>query len=142
MKKFSFLLLITGIAQIGLGQVKLLADKKEVKTFCDGFMQKTLENKLAEGFQTVKQYSKIDPQTLDKLNDVMADQLSALEVYGKMMSYSLIEEKNVQESLLKMTYMLKFENSCLKFDFRFYNNGKGWQVNFLNFTEKIEEFFR
>lgn len=124
-------------------QPKSIPDLKQIPAFCENFMQKFKDNKISEAIELMKDYSVIDPAELDKMGILISNRIARLgDSYGKILSYEFIEEKNIKEFLLKRVYMLRFEKSCLKFDFRFYNGGSGWTVNHFNFTEQLEEFFK
>jgi len=103
-------------------------------------MQTFSERKFTEAIETLKIYSVIDPIKIDDLIYTVERQMGILgDTFGKNLSYEFIAEKNVKGVLLKRVYLLKFEKMCLKFDFRFYNNGHGWTITNFNYSEDIDD---
>jgi hypothetical protein len=127
--------------QISNCQYQLLRDKKHVDSICREFMQTFSENKYTQAISMLKKYSVIDPIKIDDLIYTVEKQMSRLgNSFGKVLNYELMSEKNVKNFLLKKVYILKFEKMCLKFDFRFYDNGQGWTIINFNYSEDISEF--
>lgn len=142
MKKALIVICLFCFVQRASSQIKPIVDRKGVAVFCENFMQKFVDKKIDSAFQYLKIYSVIEPEEIDKLTVMLKRQLELLgDSYGNIISFGFIDEKSVKEFLIKRTYMLLFEKSCLKFDFRFYNNGSGWTVNHFNFTADLEQFF-
>jgi hypothetical protein len=124
-------------------QAKYFKDKTEVETYCAKFMDNISRYKIEDAIMSMKEYSVIESADIDKLSEMAIEQFKGVEgKYGKTISFELMEEKQIRNTLMKRSYLLKFEKSCLKFDFVFYNNGKGWALTNFNYAAEIEGFVK
>ena len=123
-------------------QANLIKDEKASILVCEEFMKKLSERKFVEAIQMLKEYSVIDSGKIDTLTFIVSEQMESLgNAYGSIVSYEFIKQRSIENFLFKRIYMLRFEKFYLRFDFTFYNNGKGWRIINFNFTEHLEDVF-
>ena len=142
MKKFCLLFALVLSFGFSFGQVKHPKTKQEIIAVCNKFMDTFQKGKYSEAFDLMKPYTVIEDYKLDTLtNTAKAQMISVNNSYGKTIGFELVSEKAASLSLLKVTYILKFEQSVLKFRFVLYNNELGWTIIKFKYDADIDDLF-
>jgi hypothetical protein len=142
MKKPLLLLPLCLLVQFAFCQVKHPKIKQDVITVCNQFMDTFQKSKFAAAFDLLKPYTVIEDYKLDTLANKAALQVKGLSsTNGKMLSYELVQEKTVKSTLSRLYYLLKFEQSYLKFRFTLYNNGEDWTITGIKYAEDVDDLF-
>lgn len=103
-------------------------------TFSRGYYSKAI--------QTLKQDSFIDEDDIDKLDTTLNDQMVRIRyAYGSIISYELVDEKKINNSIARRRYLLKFKRYFVIFDFTIYNNGSGWAIVNFDFNSNNKMLF-
>lgn len=124
------------------GQAKMYTTRDSINIFCDKVMQTLVDGKYSAAIQMFKQRSVMDETVIDKIDKTLNDQMPGiLPYYGKILSYELVEEKQLKNVLSRKRYILKFENYFLSFDFVLYNNGTGWTISNFYYKDETKELF-
>ena len=127
---------------VSYGQAKMYTTRDSINMFCDKVMQTLVDGKYSAAIQLFKQRSVMDETVIDKIDKTLNDQMPGiLPYYGKILSYELVEEKQLKNVLTRKRYILKFENYFLSFDFVLYNNGSGWTVSNFYYKDETKELF-
>jgi len=127
---------------VSYGQAKMYTTRDSINMFCDKVMQTLVDGKYSAAIQLFKQRSVMDETVIDKIDKTLNDQMPGiLPYYGKILSYELVEEKQLKNALARKRYILKFENYFLSFDFVLYNNGSGWTVSNFYYKDETKELF-
>ena len=123
-------------------QANLFTSKDSLNMFCDKVMQTLVDGKYSTAIQMLTQKSVLDTAVINSIDKTLSDQLPGiLPYYGKILSYELLEEKLLKNTLARKRYILKFENYFLSFDFVLYNNGTGWTVSNFYYKDETKELF-
>ena len=142
MKKFYLLFALVLSFGISYGQVKHPKTKQEIIAICDKFMDTFQKGRYADAFDLMKPYTVIEDYKLDTLANTAKEQMiSVNKIYGKTLGFELVSEKAASPALLKVTYILKFEQSVLKFRFILYNNELGWTIIKFKYDVEIDDLF-
>lgn len=135
---FSFCLMFF----FSFAQAKLFTTRDSLNMFCDKVMQTLVDGKYSQAIQMFRQKSVMDSSVINNVDKTLNDQIpNILPFYKKIVGYSLIEEKELRNSLARRRYLLKFENYFLSFDFVLYNNGTGWTVSNFYYKDDTKEIF-
>jgi len=138
------LVLLTGclLSQLAFSQIKHPRLKQEIITVCNQFMGTFQKGKFSEAFDLLKPYTVIEDYKLDTLANTAANQVKNLSsTYGKMLSFELVQEKTVKSTLSHLYYLLKFQQSYLKFRFELYNNGETWTITGFKYNDDPDDVF-
>lgn len=109
---------------------------------CDQFMGTFAKGKYVDAFDHIKPYTVVEDYKVDTLAAKAVKTMEYLvTVYGKIVGYEQSYEKPVK-SLSRLTYLLKFEKLCLKFQFTMYNNGEGWILTHIKYDDEIDDMFQ
>ena len=142
MRKLISIIFLSIIFSVSHGQSKMFTTKDSINIFCDKVMQTLVDGKYSAAIQMFKQRSVMDATVIDKIDKTLNDQMPGiLPYYGKIMSYELVEEKQLKNALIRKRYILKFESYFLSFDFVLYNNGTGWSVSNFYYKDETKELF-
>jgi hypothetical protein len=125
------------------GQETHLVTKPEMMAVCNKFMAAFRNKKYTQALQGLKPYSSIEPFKLDTLAVSASQQMAAFtKENGEMLSFEIASEKDVKNSLIKLTYLGKFKRWYIRFVFVLYNNGGGWAITKFNYDQEIDELFQ
>ena len=117
-------------------------NKQEIIAVCDKFMDAFKKGKYTDACEYLKQYSVISDNNLDTLATASKYQIdTGSNGFGKSVSFELISERPVKNTLIKLVYLLKFERSFLNFRFILYNNGNGWTITTLTYDGEVDDLF-
>jgi hypothetical protein len=142
MRKLSLFLLLALVANASFAQIKHPKNKLEILAVCGKFMEAFKNGKFTDAYDSLKPYTVIEDYKIDTLVGKTKQQMIALSSsYGKAMSFERLHEKTVSNTLIQLNYLLKFEQSCLKFRFVLYNNGNGWTITNFKYNEEIDDLF-
>jgi hypothetical protein len=134
------IVVMTLYSQIAFSQLKHPTDKQELKNVCAKFMDSFRLEKFQAAFDLLKPYSVIEDYKLDTIANTTKEQMKTLSTsYGKIISYEEVSEKEIKNDLTQLNYLLKFQQSFLRFSFILYNNGSGWTVTNLKYNEEIDD---
>ena len=117
--------------------------KQKIISSCNEFMEDFRTGNIDEAFEKLKQVSVIEPEKIDTLAATADRQMKSISgSFRKFVSYSLVKEKEVSDFLIELIYILKFENSFLKFKFILYKTRTGWKINQFAYNDELDELFQ
>lgn len=141
MKIISILITVT-LFTFSCKENKVDNDKRNIQILCDQIMEKFKTEKYKEGTDQLKQISFLDSTGLDTLAITMSKELTSYsEIYGKINSVEYLGEKKVGNFLVHRFYALKFDRSCLKFQFTLYKNNYYWRLTGFNYNDEFKDLF-
>jgi hypothetical protein len=142
MKKPILLLFLTLITKFSFCQLNHPQNRQDLIAICDKFMDAFKSERFDKAFDLIKPYSVIENYKLDTLASTVSRQVGGLSsVYGKLIGYEQVSDKQVKYSLVKLVYMIKFEKGFLELHFILYNNGTGWTITNFKYDEKTDDLF-
>jgi hypothetical protein len=142
MRKLISVIILSIFFSVSYGQSKMFTTRDSINLFCDKVMQTLVDGKYSAAIQLFTKRSVMDITVIDKIDKTLNDQMPGiLPYYGKILSYQLIEEKELKNALARKRYILKFESYFLTFDFVLYNNGTGWTVSNFYYKDETKELF-
>ncbi len=62
--------------------------------------------------------------------------------FGKTLSYFFFDQKNVKDTFVKLTYVIKYENHVTRWIFIYYRADNMWQLNNFKWDDKIGELVK
>ncbi len=144
MKRSMLILLFLCIAGMSMAaQLKYLGGREECLRVCDEFMKMFAAGKIEKGFELLKPYSVIPEKEFTDAVNQSVNQLGLIgNRIGKIVGYELIREETVKDSIVKYTYIAKYEKHVIRCIFMFYRPGEKWIFNRFNFDDNVDELFR
>lgn len=119
-----------------------LSSREETKRLSDDFMKKISDGQIGPAFESIRPYFPLPDNEFAVTLDKTVKQLATISVqYGRPAGYELVKEEMVGTSLVKYTYLQKFEKNALRWSLLFYGPGNRWQINNLNWDSKIRKLF-
>lgn len=142
MRKLIVTISLCLIISVSYGQAKLFTTRDSLSTFCDKVMQTLMERKFSAAIQLFRQKSVMDTITINGIDKSLNEQMANLApYYKKLVAYEFVDEKAVNNSVVRRRYLLKFENYFLSFDFILYNNGTAWTISNFNYSDEPKVLF-
>jgi hypothetical protein len=114
-----------------------------VKSICAKFLDKILAKDVAGAFGYLKaqphiltdnDFVKLESQTVQKSGTIQ-------NVFGNVIDYKLVEEKNISDVALKLVYVVRRERYLIRWNFVFYNPGRQWRLAAVSWDDKLTELF-
>lgn len=99
-------------------------------------------NRLDEAWQIMKQHSTIPPGSIDAFAEGYRQRLDRnIRHYGAFAGVELIESRQLGQSLLKLTYYVKYEVTGVGWFLIFYKSPRGWVLSEFNYDINSETVF-
>ena len=119
-----------------------LNTKEEAKRLCDKFMKHIVMREIEKAFDVIEPYFPIPETELYTMEMQSIKQLSMAERrFGQPIGYEFVKETSVGDTLIKIIYMEKFENTPVGWMFIFYKPKDKWVLNFFTWNDNTEVFF-
>ncbi|MBK8608787.1 MAG: hypothetical protein IPL84_02235 [Chitinophagaceae bacterium] len=142
MYKLPIILLFVCVSFVSKGQLIADSGRTNLNRLCDRFMQTFSTGKYSDAFQLLKQQTSMDKGFVDNLNKTLNEQMENILVsFKKITGYELIEEKSINNVLVRRRYLLKLELYFLSFDFYLYNNGSNWLLSGFYYSDNQQALF-
>lgn len=128
----------------------LLLESDENKTedksiaLLDEVMAEVCKKKFKSGFEKLKSICVLDPSDVDVFSSKMELTFSDPKFnkrYNNGDSYEFLSKKAIGNSLIKYTYIQKFDKSPFVWYFILYKKNETWQVISFDFSDKVKELF-
>jgi hypothetical protein len=97
-------------------------------------------NRIDEAYANLTKGSRIGERTED-LKTLKSKTAEALELFGVIHGYELIETKEVGQNLLRRTYITLGRDSPLRWRFYFYRTGAEWRLLDLRVDDRLDAIF-
>ena len=124
-------------------QTKSFKSAKDAHTFAEGMVKQIIAGQTKEAFESIKPYWPLDAFTIDGLAETTSEQVPMLtETFGKITGYEFVGSETLGNSGHLETFLIKYQQSALRFYIVFYNSGDGWIVNSLSWDDKWDILFK
>lgn len=138
----SFLVLLLFICTLCAQAGEALPGPKEARAFGDQVMAKVAAGQLDAAIAEMKRYSIVPEAEIDAGLGQFKLQLPAIALrYGSIVGSEFVREDKVGESLLRITYLQRFDRHAMKWYFFFYRGSNGWVLNTFRFDDNILSLF-
>ena len=123
-------------------QAESLASTGEVKKFVELVMADIGSGDFNKGLEKVRPYIALPEAQYDEMMKKMKSQLPTIARYlGKTVGVEFIKEETAGDSLMRVSYIQKFEQAPFRWVFYFYKTRDGWALTAIKFDEKISSLF-
>jgi hypothetical protein len=114
-------------------------EKEKLTTECDKFMNTFSQGQFTKAVDLLKPNSLLGEAAVDSLKITISEQMQAIVPrYGKIKSYTFVDEKAVKDLITQRSYLLLFEGFYLKFQFILYKSSYGWKIVGFEYNENID----
>lgn len=119
-----------------------LPDEKAAKELTNKIMTKISSGDTDSGFNLMKPYVPISGTEIDAAAVQTKAQLEQYgKRFGKSTGFEFIDSKKMGDSLLRIRYLAKMENTALPWVFIFYKSPSGWTLNNFKWEDGISYLF-
>ena len=125
-------------------QAQNIKTKADTKALADKAMQMVVNKDIKGSFELYRKFWPIPDSELDELINLTQSQLlegPLSERFGAILSFEPVDVKNLGESLVRYTYILKMENTAMRWSIIFYKGKDNWMVNYVYWDDKIQLIF-
>lgn len=143
MKASLFILALALIVSLqSEAQIQSLGTLEEVHAQADSSVQLMIAGNYDRAFSRLKPFWPLSPYQIDGLKQTTATQFPMLEeTFGKMVGYEFIKSESVGSFGHAEHFLIKYEKNALRLYMIYYNNGKGWMVNSLQWDDRWDLYF-
>ena len=121
---------------------KFLSTKSEIKKLCEDFMQKIVAGEVETAFDIIEPHFHIPEDELSMLKLQTVKQLGLVGPrFGKPIGYEFVKEESIKKTLLKYTFIEKFEEHAVRWIFIFYKPKEKWLLNSFLWDDMIHTLF-
>lgn len=126
----------------GIGTIRTLKESADAKWICEMFMLKLVNSGVQEAFDELRPYFALEKEEIDMIQIQTYQQMEAIRPrYGEVVGYTLLKEEILGDTVLKYTYLQKFERHAIRWLFFFYKPGNTWIFNEFYVDDKLRELF-
>lgn len=119
-----------------------LSDPKAVRAFSDQVMAKVGASDLDAAIKMMKPFTIVPEAEIDASVGQFKLQLPAIrQRFGSNIGTEFVREDKVGDSLLRITYLHRFDKHAMRWVFYFYRGSKGWVLNTFRFDDNIISLF-
>lgn len=116
--------------------------KPFLKDSCDTFFTNLQKGKPEAAFARLLNYSPILTST-DQYKNIIDEAGRALEIYGSLRSFELINCESVGERLARLSYLSAHVKTPMRWIFTYYNSPDlGWIIMSIKFDDSSDLFFK
>lgn len=120
-----------------------LATRADIASLCEIFMLDLVHRAYDEAFGAVRPYFPISDERFTRMRDEARKQHALAELqFGKPLGHALAREELVNDTVLKLVYLEKYEWDALVWEFTFYKPTEGWIINGISFDDGFRSLFR
>lgn len=134
MKKAKILAVVLSGLVLCCAAVPRKADYRE-KT--EMFLAGLLKGEIEESYDRLLSGTLLETKT-QEIKLVKAQTHTALNMYGKLLAYEFIRQKDYGDSVVRLVYVLKTEQLPLAWEFYFYKADSEWELVNFNFNDQFD----
>jgi hypothetical protein len=134
--------LISLLSIFTMANADALKSEKEIRTLVDSVMQKIVGDDIEGAFKIMQPYLMVSESEFQMavLNS-KSQHSQFFSRYGFTVGHEFIEQKNVGDSLIRITEIEKTEKIVFPWAFYFYKSPKGWVLHSFKWDDKISSLF-
>lgn len=119
-----------------------LKNVRSTKRVAENIISQIEQGKEDEAFKQLKAYWPLAPGEIDDLLAHTKDQRRLVkERFGQPLSVEFIRTEEVGASLVRHTFIEKFERHALRWQLSFYKPADHWVVNTIYWDDKVSEVY-
>ena len=105
-------------------------------------MQQIVAGKIEAGFRIIEPYFPIPESEISVLEIQAVKQIGMVgQRFGNPIGYELVKKEEVNDVLIKYTYLEKFDRHTLRWIFIFYKPKDKWLMNSFTWDDSIQSLF-
>jgi hypothetical protein len=119
-----------------------LKDSKSTKKFSQHLMELVSQDKLDDAFNNLKLHWPMAEGELDNLLlHTKKQRMMAVSRFGQPIGTEFVKTETVNNSLVRYTFLEKFQYHALRWQFAYYNNNEKWVVNAVYWDDDISKLY-
>jgi len=119
-----------------------LTSKEDVQNYTKNVIEHISKGEISKGFDLMAEITNIPLVEFKSIRNRYKLQLPIIkERFGKSIGYEYIKTSSIGNSLMKITYIQKFQKHMMVWNFYFYKPEKEWRLNAFYTVDKIEMVF-
>lgn len=136
-----FLLVVCCVWAVELHS-KSFANKNVCKKVCEEVMILVGNGKIDEALKTLEPYWLFGRSEFDKVYIHTINQMELVKPrFGKIIGYEFVREEMINDTIMRLTYIQKFERHAIRWIFLFYKPDDKWLLNSFTWDDKISQLF-
>lgn len=141
--RFLWMMVSVLISLIQVAHGASLTDEKTVRELVDGAMAQIASDNVKGGIEMLAPYWSLSRSHLETGISKAAEQRKSFQSrFGKLVGVQFIEQAKVAETVMRLVYLEKFENSAIRWQFYFYKPQEEWRFNYFFLDDNIGGLFQ
>jgi len=119
-----------------------LADDLAAKALCEKFLDRIVADDIDAAFTALQPYFLISETEWLMIEKQTFQQLSMMRPrFGATLGFALVREDNIDDIVLRFTYVMKLERHAIVWTFYFYRPADAWLFNEFSIDPNFSELF-
>ncbi len=121
----------------------LLRSESDVQDLCDRALSNIVNGDISQGIGVLRPYAtSISKEDVDALEAQITGQTPTIQKnYGQPLGYLLISKDNLRDTVMRMTYIVKYQKHLIRWNFIFYKPVDSWVLDYFNYDDSIDALF-
>jgi hypothetical protein len=126
----------------GVFAYETLESEQNCKKMCEEVMGVLGDGGVDEAFEKLASYWVFGESEFDNFHLQTTKQMDLVEPrFGKAVGYQLVKEEMIGKTIMKCTYLQKFERHALRWTFLFYRPVDRWLLNTFEWDDEVAQLF-
>jgi hypothetical protein len=123
-------------------QTQSLTSTAEIRKFTDSVMANVGVGKYDGAWKQIRPYAVVPASELDAFSKNFDQQLPTIKTrFGTPIGSDFIREDRAGDSLVRLTYIARYQRSATRWYFVFYRGEKGWVITDFKFDSNLIDLF-
>ena len=120
----------------------MLKNMTDIDIFCNKFLQFIIDKNVEGAFHYIQPFTRVSETEVTKMEIQAMKQFDFIgEKYGEWLDYKLVDEKILEDVLVKRVYILRTDLLPIKWQFIFYKARVEWKIINFVYNEDYENLF-
>jgi hypothetical protein len=136
------IVLLPAVCLAAGAQERTFGTTREITTRLDAFMQLLVDGENAAAFELLAPYWPFGAEEVAGVRRSLEENADTiLARYGELIGYELAQRQEIGSSLVRFTYLAKYERHALRWSFDFYRPDDRWLLNSFWWDDSVEDLF-
>ncbi|MFE8070842.1 hypothetical protein QQM79_07265 [Marinobacteraceae bacterium S3BR75-40.1] len=119
-----------------------LKDKEAVGKATDQFLTAATDGDIAKAYAGIRNAVGVDVEAFDNSGDKAAGYFKKVfEQVGKPLAWDRVRTEHIKDHLLRITYLQKFQQAALFWEFTFYQPTEGWSLVNISYGTDLSHLY-
>jgi hypothetical protein len=138
---FAALILVLHALPAAAGAPEILSDEEEAMKFAANVVNAATKSDLPQATRDIGRYAARTVDVDGFTRDIEQAMSSSMKKSGALLSQEQIRTEKVKDILLRVTFVVRFEQRPVRWVFLFYHGKEKWLLDGLHIDDRLEPLF-